>query len=84
MMVNFVEVMRELSLIILLITSSTPVLMTVGFSYAKEGLAQLSNTLILVVAALTIMGELILMRIGKGKMACLCEKQSLRGAVFNV
>ena len=38
MMVSFVGVMRELSLIILLITPSTRVLMTVGFGYAEEGL----------------------------------------------
>ena len=76
MMVSFVGVMRELSLIILLITPSTRVLMTVGFGYAEEGLAQLSNALILIVAVLTIIGELILMWIGKGKMARLREKQS--------
>jgi iron(III) transport system permease protein len=76
MMVSFVGVMRELSLIILLITPSTRVLMTVGFGYAEEGLAQLSNALVLIVAVLTIIGELILMWIGKGKMARLREKQS--------
>ena len=76
MMVSFVGVMRELSLIILLITPSTRVLMTVGFGYAEEGLAQLSNALVLIVAVLTIIGELVLMWIGKGKMARLREKQS--------
>ena len=76
MMVSFVGVMRELSLIVLLITPSTRVLMTVGFGYAEEGLTQLSNALVLIVAVLTIMGELILMWIGKGKMARLREKQS--------
>jgi len=76
MMVSFVGVMRELSLIILLITPSTRVLMTVGFGYAEEGLTQLSNALVLIVAVLTIIGELILMWIGKGKMARLREKQT--------
>ena len=76
MMVSFVGVMRELSLIVLLITPSTRVLMTVGFGYAEEGLTQLSNALVLIVAVLTIIGELILMWIGKGKMARLREKQS--------
>ena len=76
MMVSFVGVMRELSLIVLLIPPSTRVLMTVGFGYAEEGLTQLSNALVLIVAVLTIMGELILMWIGKGKMARLREKQS--------
>ena len=76
MMVSFVGVMRELSLIVLFITPSTRVLMTVGFGYAEEGLTQLSNALVLIVAVLTIIGELILMWIGKGKMARLREKQS--------
>ena len=76
MMVSFVGVMRELSLIVLLITPSTRVLMTVGFGYAEEGLTQLSNALVLIVAVLTIIGELLLMWIGKGKMARLREKQS--------
>jgi len=74
MMVSFVGVMRELSLIILLITPSTRVLMTAGFGYAEKGLTQLSNALVLIVAILTILGELILWWIGKGRMARLREK----------
>ena len=76
MMVSFVGVMRELSLIILLITPSTRVLMTVGFNYAEEGLTQLSNALVLIVAVLTIIGELILLWFGKGKITQLREKHS--------
>ena len=76
MMVSFVGVMRELSLIILLITPSTRVLMTVGFNYAEEGLTQLSNALVLIVAVLTIIGELILLWFGKGKITRLREKHS--------
>ena len=34
--------------------------MTVGFNYAEEGLTQLSNALVLIVAMITIAGELIL------------------------
>lgn len=76
MMVSFVGVMRELSLIILLITPSTRVLMTAGFGYVEEGLTQLSNALVLIVALLTILGELILWGIGKGRLTRLREKQS--------
>lgn len=76
MMVSFVGVMRELSLIILLITPSTRVLMTVGFGYVEEGLIQLSNALVLIVAVLTILGELILWWMGKGRMARLRENQN--------
>ena len=76
MMVSFVGVMRELSLIILLITPSTRVLMTVGFNYAEEGLTQLSNALVLIVAMITIAGELILWWAGKSRLVQLREKQS--------
>lgn len=76
MMVSFVGVMRELSLIILLITPSTRVLMTVGFGYAEEGLTQLSNALVLIVAVLTIIGEIILLALGKGKISRLREKNA--------
>ena len=76
MMVSFVGVMRELSLIILLITPSTRVLMTVGFNYAEEGLTQLSNALVLIVAILTIAGELILWWAGKSRLVRLREKHS--------
>jgi len=76
MMVSFVGVMRELSLIILLITPSTRVLMTVGFNYAEEGLTQLSNALVLIVAMITIAGELILWWAGKSRLVRLREKQS--------
>jgi len=76
MMVSFVGVMRELSLIILLITPSTRVLMTVGFNYAEEGLTQLSNALVLIVAMLTIAGELALWWAGKSKLVRLREKHS--------
>ena len=69
-------VMRELSLIILLITPSTRVLMTVGFNYAEEGLTQLSNALVLIVAMITIAGELILWWAGKSKLVRLREKYS--------
>jgi iron(III) transport system permease protein len=48
--------------------------MTAGFGYAEEGLTQLSNALVLIVAILTILGELILWWIGKGRMARLREK----------
>ena len=58
MMVSFVGVMRELSLIILLITPSTRVLMTVGFGYAEEGLAQLSNALVLIVPTASTAGPM--------------------------
>ena len=75
MMVSFVGIMRELSLIILLITPATRVLMTVGFRYIEEDQTQLANSLVLLVALITIAGELILWRLGRGQLARLQEEQ---------
>jgi iron(III) transport system permease protein len=66
--------MRELSLIIFLITPATGVLMTLGFRYAEEGQPQLANALILLVTFITIVGELIIWWVGKGRLARLQEK----------
>ncbi len=74
MMVSFVSIMRELSLLIFLITPSTGVLMTLGFRYAEEGQPQLANALILLVTVITIVGELIIWWVGKGRLARLQEK----------
>jgi iron(III) transport system permease protein len=75
MMVSFVGIMRELSLIILLITPSTRVLMTAGFRYAEEDQVQLGNALVMIVTVLTILGELIIWRLGKGRLTRLQEQQ---------
>ncbi len=74
MMLSFVSIMRELSLIIFLVTPSTGVLMTVGFRFAEEGQPQLANALILLVTLITIAGELIVWWLGKGRLARLQEK----------
>ena len=78
LMVTFVGVMRELSLIILLITPQTRVLMTLGFAYTEEDLIQLSNALVLLVTLLTILGELIVWWLGKSRLSRLREKQVTR------
>ena len=74
MMVSFVGIMRELTLIILLITPSTRVLMTVGFRYAEEDQTQLGNALVLIVTVLTLLGELVMWKLGSGKLAKLHDK----------
>jgi iron(III) transport system permease protein len=74
MMVSFVSMMRELSLIIFLITPATGVLMTVGFRFAEEGQPQLANALVLLVTVITILGELTVWWLGKGKLAQLHER----------
>jgi iron(III) transport system permease protein len=75
-MVSFVGVMRELTLIILLITPSTRVLMTVGFRYAEEDQTQLGNALVLIVTVLTLLGELVMWKLGSGKLARLREREA--------
>ncbi len=62
-MVCFVGLMRELSLFILLITPSTQVLMTLGLQYTSQNLEQFSNAIVLVVAAITVIGEVIIWRL---------------------
>jgi len=75
LMVSFVGIMRELSLIILLITPETRVLMTLGFRYAEEDQIQLGNTLVLLVTFITIIGELVVWWLGKSRLTRLHEKQ---------
>lgn len=76
LMVTFVGVMRELSLILLLITPQTRVLMTLGFGYAEEDQIQLGNALVLLVTLITIIGELIVWWLGKSRLSRLREKQT--------
>ena len=76
MMVSFVGIMRELTLIILLITPATRVLMTVGFRYAEEDQTQLGNALVLIVTVLTIIGELIVWGFGKSKLSRIDMRQA--------
>lgn len=73
MMVTFVGLMRVLAPIILLITPSTRVLMTVAYRFAEDDITQLSNALILLVTFITIIGELIIWRLGRGKLSRLRE-----------
>jgi iron(III) transport system permease protein len=74
LMVTFVGVMRELSLIILLITPQTRVLMTLGFGYTEEDQIQLSNALVLLVTLITIAGELAVWWLGKSRLSRLRKK----------
>ena len=73
MMVTFVGLMRTLAPIILLITPSTRVLMTVAYRFAEDDITQLSNALILLVTFITIVGELIVWRLGRGKLSRMRE-----------
>jgi len=73
MMVTFVSLMRSLALILLLITPSTRVLMTVAYRYAEDDITQLSNALVLLVTFIIIIGELIVWRVGRGRLSRMRE-----------
>ena len=73
MMVTFVGLMRTLAPIILLITPSTRVLMTVAYRYAEDDITQLSNALVLLVTFITIIGELVVWRLGRGRLSRMRE-----------
>jgi iron(III) transport system permease protein len=67
MMITFITIMRELALIIILITPTTRVLMSMSYRYTEEGQVQLSNALVMVVITLTMLGELVVWRLGRGR-----------------
>jgi iron(III) transport system permease protein len=68
-MVCFVGIMRELSLIVLLVTPDTRVLMSLGLRYSSEGMQQFASAIILIVTILTLIGELIVWKIGKNRLS---------------
>ncbi|MGH2429505.1 MAG: ABC transporter permease [Candidatus Limnocylindria bacterium] len=69
MMISFIGIMRELSLIVILITPSTAVLMSQTLRYAAEGFVQHGNALILIIIGITFIGELVLWRLGRSKLS---------------
>jgi iron(III) transport system permease protein len=69
MMITYITIMRELSLIIILITPATRVLMTMSYRYVEEDYIQHGNTLVLIVIILTLIGEIIAWRLGRGRLA---------------
>jgi iron(III) transport system permease protein len=68
-MVCFVGIMRELSLIIILVTPDTRVLMSLGLRYSTEGFMQMASAIILIVTVLTLIGEFLVWRFGKNRLA---------------
>jgi iron(III) transport system permease protein len=53
-LLTFITVMRELSLIILLVTPRTELLTTLIFRYAEQSIPQFTNALALVIVFLTV------------------------------
>ena len=64
----FISAMRELSLIILLITPKTRTLTTMTFRYVEQGYSQFADAIILLIVILVVGGESLARRIGKSEM----------------
>lgn len=73
-MITFIGIMRELSLLIMVITPSLSVLMSLSFSYTSQDYIQHGNALMLIVVFITMLGEIVLWRFGKGKLARFASK----------
>jgi iron(III) transport system permease protein len=55
----FVKMVRDISLVILLVTPATPLLSVVTFRYASEGFAQFANAITVLIAAIAILATLV-------------------------
>jgi iron(III) transport system permease protein len=65
----FIATMRELSLIILLVTPTTRTLTTMTFRYVEQGYAQFADAIIVLIVLIVVAGEFIARRLGKGEIA---------------
>jgi iron(III) transport system permease protein len=59
----FVKIVRDLSLMVLLVTPSTPLLSVVTFRYASEGFVQFANAITIIIAAISITATLLARRL---------------------
>lgn len=64
-LLTFIATMRELSLIILLVTPTTRTLTTMTFRYAEQGYDQFADAIILLLVVLILIGEWIARRLGQ-------------------
>jgi iron(III) transport system permease protein len=65
----FIATMRELSLIILLVTPTTRTLTTMTFRYVEQGYAQFADAIIVLIVLIVVAGEFIARRLGKREIA---------------
>lgn len=63
----FVTMVRDLSLVVLLVTPATPLLATLTFRYASEGFTQQANAITLVIAAISVAATLIARRLERAR-----------------
>ncbi|PPF81405.1 iron ABC transporter permease [Pseudoclavibacter sp. RFBJ3] len=59
----FVTMVRDLSLVVLLVTPATPLLSTMTFRYASEGFTQHANAITLIIAAISVAATLLARRL---------------------
>jgi iron(III) transport system permease protein len=64
-LLTFVTTMRELSLIILLVTPETRTLTTMTFRYTEQGYAQFADAIILLIVVMVLAGDLLARRLGR-------------------
>lgn len=67
-LLTFITTMRELSLIILLVTRDTQVLASQTMWYVENNLDQMANIVIIILIVITVTGNLIIGRFGKGSL----------------
>jgi iron(III) transport system permease protein len=65
-LMTFITTMRELSLIILLVTPSTQLLASQTMFYTENGDAQMANVVILILIALVVVGNFIIGKFARG------------------
>lgn len=59
----FVKMVRDLSLVVLLVTPATPLLSVVTFRYASEGFAQFATAITVIIAAISVAATLLARRL---------------------
>jgi iron(III) transport system permease protein len=68
-LLNFITTMRELSLIILLVTPTTQVLASMTMRYKENGSEQQANAVIIILIVLVLIGNFIISRFRGGSLA---------------
>lgn len=63
----FVTMVRDLSLVVLLVTPSTPLLSTMTFRYASEGFTQQANAITLIIAVISVAATLLARRLQRAR-----------------
>lgn len=59
----FVNMVRDLSLVVLLVTPATPLLSVLTYRYASEGFAQFANAITVIIAAISVLATVLARRL---------------------